>query len=210
MGGRLFDPDGAFAHVLGVVGELIVLNLLWLLCAVPVVTVGAATVALHASIQRRVLSGDESSMVRRFFPAFRENFRRATAAWLIVLALSALCAFNVYVSRQMESTVLLLASVLGALLLALEVTALFPLLARYENTLGNHIKNALLFSVANLPRVVLLYLLLGGAVAALLTPSLALHALGLWLFIGVSGFAYIATLILRKAFAALESRQPPC
>ena len=204
---KIFEPDGTLGRILSWIGDLILLNLLWLVCSLPVVTAGASTAALHAVLQRRLLNEDESGMIRGFFPAFRANFRRATAAWLILLALIALCWLNFRAAALLDGFVWRVAAGVGAVLLALELTGIFPLLARYENTLGNQMKNAMLFSVGNLPRVLLLWLLEGGFAALALVPELTRHVLALCLFLAVSGFAALETLLLRKPFARLESAQ---
>ena len=69
---KLFNPDGLFARIMNTVLALIVLNVLWLLCCVPVVTAGASTAALYA-VLIRMRDGDDAKVLRRFFAAYSFN-----------------------------------------------------------------------------------------------------------------------------------------
>ena len=81
---KLFDDDSPLGRFLGRTIDLCVLNLLWLLLCLPVVTAGAATCALHwAIIQMRQ---ERPGLYRGFFHAFRRDFWQATALWLMLLA----------------------------------------------------------------------------------------------------------------------------
>ena len=99
---RLFDPDSPVMGCLYKVFDAIVLGLLWILCSLPVVTMGAASAALYTAT-RRCLVHSESYLLRTFFSAFRENWKQATLVWLLVLALLGLLAVDAAVFRSLAA-----------------------------------------------------------------------------------------------------------
>ena len=113
---KLFEPDGLFARGMCYVYYLVVINVLWLVCSLPVVTFGASSAALYACLFR-LLEGDDTRPVRRFFAAFGENWKRATAAWLAVLAVLALLLFDWYFASVTDQPVWKIIAVGGLLLI---------------------------------------------------------------------------------------------
>lgn len=73
-------------------GELILLNLCFLLCSLPIVTAGAAFAALY-TVCTRFGTEREGATFRTFFRSFRENLKQGTLAWVLELIL---CAFSGY------------------------------------------------------------------------------------------------------------------
>ena len=82
-----FDPNGAFARGMERVWSLIVLNVLWLVCSLPVVTLGASCAALY-QVLGKVIEGEDGHVARRFFRAWGENWKKATPVWLILLVVA--------------------------------------------------------------------------------------------------------------------------
>lgn len=139
-------------RVLEVFGNLFVLNVLFLICCIPVITVGASTTALYAMCFR-MIKNEEGPIVRGFFGVFKKEFKNATLAWVIaIIAFAIIWAEFLYVSNFADgaasfySILLVVESIIFAMILPF----LFPLIARFENTLGNYFKNAFLLSLSNL------------------------------------------------------------
>ena len=65
--------------------DMIWAGLLWLLCSLPLFTLGASTTARYYTIVKSVRH-DRSRVSRCFFSAFRSNFRQATLLWLLLVA----------------------------------------------------------------------------------------------------------------------------
>lgn len=84
---KLFDYDGPLMRALVYLGELILLNLLFLLCCLPVITAGASAAAMY-TVAFRNLDGKGGHVCRQFFSAFRANFKKATLQWLVMLAVA--------------------------------------------------------------------------------------------------------------------------
>ena len=148
---KLFDPDSPILRFLTQAAELAWLNILWVVCSLPVFTLGASTAALCTAVRNMIReSGHWNSAA--FFRAFRDNFKKSTLLWLILLAALALLGADVYILRALfpeQLFWLVLPGVCFALWLMVFIWA-FPLTATFENTLWNTIKNAVLLGVGYL------------------------------------------------------------
>lgn len=144
----LLNPDRPLLSFITKMTYSAYLNLLWMLCSLPVVTIGASTTALYYVTLKMAEDRDEG-LTGMFFRAFRQNFVPATKIWLILLAVGGFFAVDGYVLSRIWSTNILwtlLAAVLIAAAIAYAMVLLyaFPLLARFENTTFGILKTALL------------------------------------------------------------------
>ena len=90
----IFSPDGALARLLNTLGNLIVLNILMIICCVPVFTAGAAMTALYTMVMRMARKED-GKIISEYFKAFKANFKQATILWLIFGGLIAFMTFDI-------------------------------------------------------------------------------------------------------------------
>lgn len=154
---RFLHPDSPLMQFLGKVADIMLINLLFLLCSLPLVTAGAAMTAAYKVTQDMVLQ-NECSIIKRFFRAFRDDFKQSTIAWLLFLLVCGILAYDGFlVFCYCEGDLAILLSVfLGVLaFLALgTATYLYPLIARYENTLINHARNSFYLMIRNIHRTI--------------------------------------------------------
>ena len=135
---KFFSYESKFSQLLMKLCYACYLNLLWLLCSLPVFTIGASTTALYyASL--KVVRGEESYVGRLFFRAFRENFRQATVLWLILLGIGLFLGADGYILYHLRAASAGTAAIFWTLILALVIAVsvvyvivleyVFPLLA---------------------------------------------------------------------------------
>lgn len=201
--GALFSPDSKFMRVMGRTADLMVLNLLFLLTSIPVFTAGAAWTALYA-VSFRFGTEREGKLVRSYFRAFGENFRQATALWLIVLILGGSLVFNTCFFYLLPGAVRWCFVLTAGLLVLLMLLAgyLFPLLSQFGNSTLSTFKNALLFSVGYLPRSVLMAVFNLFPFALLLLDLYRFFQMGLlWIALYFAAAAYANCILLKKVFA---------
>lgn len=148
---NILSPDGPFMSLLTKIAYSAYLNVLWLICCLPVFTVGASTTALFY-VSLKVAKNEEGSLTKAFFHSFKENFKQGTKIWLILLALGIVLATDGYIFYHMRfenifwtigTAVFLIA--LAAYLIVLMY--IFPLLSRFDNTTGAMFKNALMLGM---------------------------------------------------------------
>ncbi len=99
---NLFSMDSKLMEVLGFIADLFLLNLLFLLCCLPVVTIGAAQAGLYNATRVLQDKEDDSSVFKAFFRGFATGFGKVTGLHLIMLALEAMLAVTIYVSMKYE------------------------------------------------------------------------------------------------------------
>ena len=80
---RLFNPDSPLMQFLTRLADLVILNILWILFSLPIVTLGASTTALYRSVLT-LIDGGGSSTVLLFWNAFRSNFKQSTLLFLVL------------------------------------------------------------------------------------------------------------------------------
>ena len=197
---NFFHPDGPVVRFLGRIAELMALNLCFLLCCLPVFTIGASVTALYGSLFAR----DDQGAFRRFFRQFRENFRQGTVLGLILGAIGLVLVLDFQLLGQLEGRFALVKYLLylAALCWAGVSSFAFGLAARFRNTLGRILKNALLLSIGYFPRT-LAMAVFAEALWLLAIQFLRYGAPILFLF-GFSLPCYVTILLLQKVFDNLE------
>jgi len=184
--------------------DLLALNWLWLLCSLPVVTIGPATTALYA-VTLKLAEEEPVSLVKDFFKAFKEEFLGSLAMGLLVLVLTVVALgdawFAVQQTGAMQVLFLVVAFLVGLAALTL-LTFGFALQARFRNGLKKHITNAFsLVFVAPGKMLRLMLVLLLPVLLALCLPLTAVKAIGfLYIMYGVSLPIYVNSRTLRYVF----------
>lgn len=183
-----YDADNRFMSAFSKVIDTVVLGILWLVCSIPVITLGAASSAAYYAYHKSIRQ-DQSYAHKEFFAAFKSNFKQATGIWLILLVfeLLSVCTcwllWNFRESIPMAEAMLSMGLVMVCLMLVWCIYV-FAYQARFENTTVQVVKNSLMLTVLNLQWSVVLFLLLAAAVLViwLLPPMYApAAAIYLWL-----------------------------
>ena len=157
----LFNHDNSFFKFVSRVTDAFILNLLWLLCSLPLVTAGAATCAAF-SVSLKMVDDEEGYIAKSFFKAFRENFKQGTILWCVSLPLMYLLylLWQVCIKVEEKSVLALVGCILVTSLFISVTLYAYPLIARYENSLKNILKNSFGIFVQYFGRSVLLVLLI--------------------------------------------------
>ena len=90
---KLFDQDNMFFAIMGVLFDLIILNVLTLLCCLPIVTAGASFTAMH-SVLWRMVRHEETYVARQFFDSFKRNLKQSLLPWLAFLLAAIVLGFS--------------------------------------------------------------------------------------------------------------------
>ena len=147
----VFSTEGKLAGFLNRIGDLIWLNVLTLVCCIPIVTIGASTTALFY-VSLKIAKNEEGNLTQAFFRSFRENFRQGTVIWLILLGAGIVLGIDGYVLYHMrfENAFWTLCTAIffvAAAAYAVVLMYIFPLLARFDNTVGAMFKNAMFIGI---------------------------------------------------------------
>ncbi len=152
-----FKYDGPMMQFLSKIFDLMLLGVLWLAGCLPIITVGASTTAMY-TVLFKLAKGEDYTVWRLFWRAFQDNFKQAMAIWLMCLAALVLFAADLFavwlLSDNWVWTIVLILLLILAVLILCALIFVFPLQAYYENTVGNTLKNALLFSLTYFPKAI--------------------------------------------------------
>ncbi len=201
---KLFRMDSPLMRFLTKIADLMVLNILFCVTSIPLITIGASWTALY-SVTLKMVRDEEGSVSRSYFRSFRQNFRQATLLWLGVLVVLALLVLDIRVLNGMAG-----GTAPGLLRVGVEILALLgimvlqyllPSLARFEASLADTLKNACMMALAHLPKTALMTAAAVGAVwITLINNTTIAVGLMVWPLIGFSLMAFGNSGILRKIF----------
>lgn len=199
--------DNVVARVLSKIADMICLNFMWLVCCIPIVTIGASTTALY-TVMLKLVKNEEGYVFRGFFKAFKSNFKQSTIIWLILLLLGIVWIVDFRVAGMMPGMAGIVFSaiflVLGFFLLSVLIY-IFPLTARYENGIKATFKNALILTIARLPYTVAMdAIVVAAVVGSLWNGATITITLPVWMLIGGALIAGANSYILRKVFVIFE------
>ena len=149
---NIFDPDSRFSQIMSAVFDYLKLGFLFLIFSIPVITAGAAATGVMF-VGMKIARGEAPKLWEPFWKSFRQNFRQATIATLALIALFAILGFDWYQLFQMESTtpVRIARGLVFIVALAVMMAAIyiFPILARFEVTTRQLVRNAVTFGIMN-------------------------------------------------------------
>lgn len=201
---NLFNPDAPIIQTASKIAWMMWYSCLWVLCSLPMVTIGASTAALYTMTFRLLEDGNYSTGA--FFRAFRDNFKKASMLWLWILLTALALAAAYYGILWIESDVLrlivLFPFMICFVLWGFSLLYGFPLTAFFENTVRNTMKNALAMSIKHLRQSIYCFALAMIPVLALLiSPYWFLRLLYLWVFVYPCVGAYWIGGVLTPVFS---------
>ena len=200
--------DGPVFRFLETVANLLLLNLLCLVCCLPVITIGPALTANYY-VALKLVRKEETSIFRNFFHSFRQNFKQGLLLGVGVMLLAAILLTDLqvltYLTAIPEAASKVLIVVIGLFLLILAMISvyLFAVLAQFENTIKDLIKWSAILVVRHLP-VTLISLVIAAlpVLCMIFIPALFLQTvMPIMLLIGFAGIAYLQSYFYARVFA---------
>ncbi len=202
---KFFSLDSPLMNILGKMADLMWLNILTMICCIPVFTAGAALTALNY-MALKIVRNEECYITKGYFKSFKENFKQATAIWFLVLLVGAVIAGDVYimVKETIELNNVFKYMIMVAGILAIMTTVfVFPVLAKFENTIMGTLRNAFFMSVWQFPKTVLILVFIAAPIVLMFV------SYRIFPFVFLFGFsvpAWGAALLYNKTFQKLEDR----
>lgn len=190
---KIFSLDSPVILFMTKLGNMILIDFLWLICSLPVVTFGASTSAMYRAMFD--LREDKGGVVKAFFKAFVGDFKLGTLCWLTLIV----CGFLIYCIPQIAAMLglsLIVVVVIAAtcaliLVLWLLLVCIFPLVAYFDNTLKKTLRNAAFIAVKHRRQSIISALVAAVPVVFLMiAPYLFVQLSGLWLLIYPGVTAY--------------------
>lgn len=182
---------------------LFVLNVLTVLCCIPLITIGASLAAMH-TVALKLARNEEGYVAKDFFKAFRSNLKIGIKASILLIVVTAVAVADFYAISLLDvwfADVARVLLIVFCIFAALTLTFLFPVMAKFEAGLRDTIKNAFKFAFSHF-----------GITVAMLVLNLIpwvicyfFNVLGPILFmLGISVPAYFGALMYSDRFRRLE------
>jgi Predicted integral membrane protein len=195
----LFNMDNAFFRIMTKSMQILYLNLLWILFSIPIFTIGASTTALH-TITLKMVRNEEGYIFADFKKAFKENFKQATAIWLLVITALIILLGDIYYFAQWKNSMAIVAMgvfLFGVLVVVLTMLFVFHLQAYYENTTKLTLLNSFELSIRHLPTSVALLIL---AICMIYGIYVSVVLMIIATLVGISLFSYVSSYLIRRIF----------
>ena len=209
---RLFNLDNPFMQFLFRVSDLIILNLIFMLSCIPIVTIGASISALH-SVCLKIVRGQESYMWQGFWKAFRQNFKQGTILWIISILLFIFINMDYTILNAVDipffSYLKVALGAVSAILFSMFIYV-FPVIAHFKCTIRQAIKNALFMTIGHLPFSIILVVMYS---LIFLLATWNVKTLALVIVVAtICGFSVVtltACIIFDRIFKKYEPEQEP-
>lgn len=146
---NVVDSDNGVWKLFGILADAMILNIMFVICCIPVVTIGAAVTALY-TVTLRMAEKKHTYVMKDFFKAFKSNFKQSTIIWLIMLVIGVFIGVDLVIAGQITSTmgtVMKCVFLFLAILYVMTLSYVFPLQSKFENTIFRTMSNSLFMSV---------------------------------------------------------------
>lgn len=183
--------------------DLILLNIFWLICSIPIITIGASTAALYDMTMRLALH-EEVSVISGFFKSFVHQMKKGTLLYLLALAAGAFLALDFWSAIQWNIPFKFVLQVLilsvGYFYLA-TVSHAIPALAYFDEPVIKTVKHGFFLAMRNgIFTVYVMILDLIPFIIFFLFPLVFMKSLFLWLTVGIALIAWLNSLHLVRLF----------
>lgn len=197
--GKFFSVDNMLFRFMGRVSELIILNFLWIFSSLPLFTIGASTKALY-SVSLNLANESEGSIIKDYFKAFKDNFKKSTILWLIILASSLVLAINSIFWPRFQSALGYFAMIVIAffiIIFLLVIPYVFPTISKADISIIKSLKLSFLLSMKHLPYSLIISLL---GILFIAMNLIYPFSIFFTIFVGISLYCYLSSYIFNMIF----------
>jgi|SRR5574344_727589 uncharacterized membrane protein YesL len=157
----IFNINSGFSKFMSKLIDVFFINLLWIVFSIPIITIGASTeAAFYVTI--KIVDDEEGYIFKDFFKAFKQNFLQGTILWLItvVFGYALYLLWQIVIKKDDISFVIILISIFSTVFVIAGLLYSYPLVARYENKLINHIKNSYNICIKYFGKTIILFIVI--------------------------------------------------
>ena len=198
---RLFERGAPLWNAAETLGEIVVVNVLLVLSALPVVTFGAGLTAAYDTARRLQAGGDHDGAARTFRRSFRANLGQSTLLWLVVGA-GGLAVLATWLLLPIAELAVIKTLLTGVYVLVWPF--IWAMQARFENSVPRTIRNAALVAVGRLPMALGVAAIQLGVVAVIVATWVSTpQIVALLLLLGYPLAVFASTPLLERAVAPL-------
>lgn len=202
---NIFSSDGWFARIFGTIGDIIVVNILFIICSIPIFTMGASMSAMYYTLLKKQRTGETGGIIKLFFKGFKDNFKKSTIAWLLFMLIAFVFSldFNLFgKGGPQENKLMYYTSVIFFILICFIAIYLFPVISAFENSLKNLIIQSIYMAAKNFIFTILIMILYTlPAYFLLASPQVFMVGIFILIVCGFGLIAYVSSFMFIKAFS---------
>lgn len=146
----ILNQDSLFMNFLNTICDLIILNFIFIICCIPIITIGSSLTALF-SVSLKLCRKESPVIMKSFFHSFRENFRQSTVLWILFLLIYVI----LFIDYHLFSGILKTICAIVFLFTCCSIIYIFPIISRFVCTRSQTIKNSILMAFGHFPYTVL-------------------------------------------------------
>lgn len=134
----LFDPNSKFMLYVRVLGDMIILNVLFIICSIPIITIGAAKSGLYTGLRELFDRESSNSPSKSFFKGFKNGFVKISGIWTFALVcIAALCYCIYFLYHAIEQEVIqtnipIITAIIGLLLFCINISQLVVFHSKFD------------------------------------------------------------------------------
>lgn len=159
-----FNYDNIFIRMLNRIGDAFLLSVLFVVFSLPVFTIGASITALYYTAMKGITQ-DDGYVWKYFIKSFKENFKQSTIIWIISVVVLFVLGVDVWFwfkgrtpgSFSINNVMIVVSVVMLSLAVMTEIF-IYPLQAKFDNTIQIQIRNAFLLSIKYFPTTIIVAL----------------------------------------------------
>lgn len=210
---NLINPDSTVMQFITKLTYSAYLNILWFICCIPIVTIGASTTALFY-VTLKMAKNEEGNITRAFFLSFKNNFKQSTKIWLLLLGAGIILGLDGYILYHLRFenifwTILTAIFIVAVIAYTIILMYIFPLTARFDNTILAMFKNSIFIGMRFLFCTVIMaiiYFFMAIVIIRIFTPAIILGE-GLCAFLCSYLLSNILKLLEEKSNSSVVSQE---
>ena len=205
---KLFNHDSNIIQILILLMNLMILNVLWILCSIPIVTAGAATTAVYYTMYQYATDGSEA-VLKPFFTTFAKEFKRSTIVWLILLAIGIVLWIDArYLMAYPQLKALWIPLGVLVALYTVALSHVFAILGRFDTNIKTALKSCYLVALMNFWRTLpVLALTVAPILIFVFMPYQVLNTLPFWVGLAFSLIFYLNARLFLKSFDHIAPKE---
>jgi uncharacterized membrane protein YesL len=201
--GGILGNDSLIGRFLGKIGDIIYLNILFVIFSIPVITLGASYTAMEYTFMKQLREAD-TPIFKTFIGSFKSNFKQSTLSWIIVIVLGLIVSVDISAFSEgsaLASTPLYYFFILLGVILGFVSIYIFPVIGSFKNSLKNLWVQSFFLAAKNVPFTLLMCLII--IVPLVFTNYSGAYFIffaSLWLVFGFGLIGYIFSFIFMRIF----------
>ena len=197
-----FNWDNIVFQMLGKLVDCVWVSILWVICCIPVFTIGASTTAAM-SVALKLADDEEGYIAKSYFEAYKANFKQGVPMGLIFLVAwyAVYLDFQLFEAVKNNPVILLIIGMVSVFLVIIAMIYSFSLLARYENTVVRTIQNSMDISRKYFGKTLILVILVAAEVLIFQYNSTMIF---LGILFGPGFIIYTVAAVSKRVFLQIE------